>query len=203
MPNYVWIVITALIPVVVTVMLVMMWKRGFKGTGKGVTFVVQGSGKEVDSDVAMALTYTEKTVPGILDILYRQYLSLMEEAGADRDRLGSYEDSVFMKMLLRYAVCGGNGSNSTQKILESEVLDQRNRRESDDIAQYTRLVVFPRVMRSLKDYIDRDYQTDVMDPDGNTRSRRVSSTDYIVAMTTGETVVQIEQVIASDRKSVV
>lgn len=184
-PRFIWIEIAILVPVIIGGALYIVWKRGVKGSAKGISFIVQGTGKEASPSVSAGLLYLEQTVPEIQDILFRKFLSMMADAGAERALIATYDDSLYMRMLLRYAVNGGNGSNSVQKILEQEVVSGQYRRSNDDIEEYVKNRIWPRVIRSLRTTIDSDYHSDVHGSDGYIRRRKVSSTDFICAIQEG------------------
>jgi hypothetical protein len=157
-----------------------LWKRGGKIGWKDLTFVVQGTGRKIDGPLAQALYRVETEISAVQTILFRRYLSLMEKSGADVNNLASYDDARFMKLLLRYAVSGGNGSNSTQKIMEEEVLKGYYRRHGDELDRYVHEHILPMVTRRIVDGINAEYDTTVLQRDGSYRDRWVPATEYIV-----------------------
>lgn len=182
MPMFLWIEIGVIVGIAAVVFLYLIWKRGIKGKAKSVSFVINGTGMEAPPAMSRALLHLERSVPAMYDILYTKFLGMMEDVGVQKEYLGSYDDSLYMRMLLRYAVSGGNGSNSTQKILEQVVVDGEYKRNGDNIEAYVRVHVWPRILRSLKNFIDSDYHSDVHDGTGNVRTRRVDATSYIIAI---------------------
>lgn len=179
MPDWMWIIIAVAGLVVVGVVLWAVITRGVTAKHGRTSIVISGKTTDPYNPLNKALEYVQRSTPEIQHILFRQYLKLLKDAGADPDYLADYDDARFVRVLLRYLVNGGNGSRSIQKIIEEEMINGEWRRQSDNLHAYVLEEVWPPMVRATKDLINQEYDTEVLEFDGTRRRRMVSNTDFI------------------------
>lgn len=184
MPEWGWYIIIPGGLVAASVLVVrMVVAGGAVRWGRG-TLVVQGKRQNANGPLARSIDYVQRSTPAIRDLLFGVYLQLLIAAGGDPFRAAEYDDARFVKMLLAYLVNGGNGSNSIQKIVESEIVnaDWHGR----DLREYVRMEVWPPILRQAKWLIGSEYDTAVLSADGHMRTRWVPSKTFSDALATDE-----------------
>lgn len=177
MPQWIYIIIVSVaVPSAIVILIAFIRRGGQLRFGRN-TIVVEGKRHGAQSPIARAIAYVQRSTPELQHKLLRVYLRLLKDAGADPDRLGEYDDARFVRMLLAYMVNGGNGTRSVQKIVEGEIVgnDWRGR----DLREYVRTELWPPILRTAKDLINREYDTEVLSGDGTMRRRWISSTAFI------------------------
>ena len=182
-PDVLWFLFASWGTVGVMFLMFLLWKRGGKiGWGKS-TIVVNGftDGSTAKGPMFQVLEYVEKKVPEVQHILFGRYLRAIKDNGADPLRLTEYEDSRYVKMLLRFSISGGNGSRSVQKILENEVVSQVWRAYKNDLNGYVLREIWPQIMRTLRDQFNSEYDSVVLMPEGEYRNRWVSTAEVVDA----------------------
>jgi hypothetical protein len=179
MPEWMWIIISVAGGAGVIVLLWAVVTRGITASHGRTSIVIAGKMQDPDDPINKALQYVQRSTPEIQHIMFRRYLRLLKEAGADPDYLSDYDDARFVRVLLRYLVNGGNGSRSIQKIVEEEMISGEWKRSSDDLREYVAVEVWPPIVRAIKDLVNQEYDTDVLEFDGTRRKRLVSNTDFI------------------------
>lgn len=187
MPEWMWIIIAIAGVAIIVVVLWLISKNGVTAKHGRTSIVIEGRYEEPGNPLSRALHYVQRSTPEIQHILFRCYLKLMKEAGANPDYLADYDDARFVRMLLRYLVNGGNGSRSIQKIVEDEMIHGEWRREGDDLREYVKAEVWPPILRSARDLINQEYDTEVLEHDGTRRKRWVSNTGFVDAIASDET----------------
>lgn len=185
-PVFVWVFAVVLATVIVTVFSYLSIKRGVRASvGKG-SIVIAGTSHEADSPMGRALIYVQQWMPNVQQTLFSTYLRLMKDAGADVDLLADYDDARFAKSLFRYIVSGGNGTPSMQKIVENAIINGEWKRETDDVTAFVRSQVWPLIERAMRDFLNAEYDTTVLQMDGTRRTRWVSNTDFVDAVTSDD-----------------
>ncbi|MFP4066210.1 MAG: hypothetical protein ACLFS5_01795 [Spirochaetaceae bacterium] len=180
MPDWMYVIIVSIaVPAAIVLVWALIRRGGQLKFGQN-AIIVEGKRHDANSPVARVVDYVQRSTPELQHKLLRVYLRLLKDAGADPDRLGEYDDARFVRMLLAYMVNGGNGTRSVQKIVESEVVgtDWHGR----DLREYVRAEVWPPILRSVKDLVNREYDTEVLSVNGAMRRRWVSSTAFIDAL---------------------
>ena len=183
MPDFVWIAIIIVATIVIAWIMWLVTRRGGRLKFRDYTIVVGDDvGSSKASPLRDALEHVEHHVPELQHRWWRMYLHAVKQRGCDPERLGEYEDSRFMKVLLRYVVSGGNGSRSVQKIVESAiVLMYRDPGYIEDgIEAFIANDIWPSVLRTVKDSLNSEYDSEVLSEDGTTRKRIVSSVDTVM-----------------------
>jgi len=168
------------------VLLALAVKRGIKASYHGGSIVIAGTGQEIETPLGRALTYVQQWTPEIQHVLFKQYLRMMKQAGADAALLADYDDARFAKALFRYLVSGGNGTQSIQKIIEHQVINGEWRRTTNHVAEFVTSQVWPLVVRVTRDFLNAEYDTTVLQKDGSRRTRWVSNTDLVDTLTGDE-----------------
>ena len=186
MPDFVWIVISALMVTVVVYLMVVASSRGLRASHGRTSIVIAGNPGDTETPIGRALQYVQQWTPEIQHVLFGRYLRLMKDAGADPALLTDYDDARFAKALFRYLVSGGNGTQSIQKILEDLIVNGEWRRENDHIDEYVQTQVWPIIVRRIRDYLNAEYDTTVLQMDGSRRNRWVSNTDLVAELTSDE-----------------
>lgn len=187
MPEWMWIVIATGGAAALAVVLWVISKRGVKAKYGRNSIVIEGQYHHPEDPLSKALTYVSDRTPQLQDIIFGVYLRLMKDAGAEVHYLAEYEDAKFVRMLLQYLVNGGNGSNSIQKIIEGEIIHGEWHRDEDDVTRYVMWEVWPQISRRIKDFLNQEYDTSVLQMDGSRRQRWVSNTTFIDAVMADET----------------
>jgi hypothetical protein len=114
MPEWMWIIISVAGGAGVIVLLWAVVTRGITASHGRTSIVIAGKMQDPDDPINKALQYVQRSTPEIQHIMFRRYLRLLKEAGADPDYLSDYDDARFVRVLLRYLVNGGNGWSATQ-----------------------------------------------------------------------------------------
>lgn len=184
MPEWMWIVISIGGFITLGVILWSVAARGITAKHGHTSIVINGRAQDPENPLNRALQHVQRSTPEVQHILFRVYLRLMKEGGADPDFLTDYDDSRFVRMLLRFLVNGGNGTRSVQKIIEEEIVYGEWKRRTDDIRAYVSEEVWPSILRAAKDLINQEYDTEVLESEGRRRQRIVSNTDFADALDT-------------------
>jgi hypothetical protein len=179
MPEWMWIIISIAGLLATVVVLWSIITRGITAKHGRTSIVIAGRPTDPNNPLNRALEYVQRSTPEIQHILFRQYLRLLKQAGADPDYLADYDDARFVRVLIRYLVNGGNGSRSIQKIVEEELINGEWRRQSDNLVEDVHDEVWPPIVRATKDLINQEYDTEVLEFDGTRRRRMVSNTDLV------------------------
>lgn len=178
LPEWMWIIIAAAGVALAVVVAKSVWEHGIKAKyGRG-SIIIEGTSEHGTNPLGRALQYVKRSSPEIQHLLFKQYLKLIKKNGADPDYLADYDDSRFVRMLLRYLVNGGNGSKSIQQIIEHELVYGDWRREGDDLRGFVESEIWPPIVRSSRDLINSEYDTEVLQQDGNRRRRWASNTEF-------------------------
>jgi len=178
-PGYVYAAGTAIAVVTAGAVIVLAIKRGLKASYRGGSIVIAGAGPGNDSPLGRALEYVQIWVPEIQHVLFARYLRMMKAAGANPDLLAEYDDARFTRALFRFLVSGGNGTRSIQKIVENQIVSGEWRRSTDEVDGFVLVQVWPLIARTIRDYLNAEYDTTVLQMDGTRRARWVSNTDLI------------------------
>ena len=184
MPEWMWIIISIGGFIALGGILWSVTTRGIIAKHGHTSIVINGRAQDPENPLNRALQHIQRSTPEVQHILFRVYLRLMKKDGADLDYLTDYDDSRFVRMLLRFLVNGGNGTRSVQKIIEEEIVYGEWKRRSDDIRDYVSEEVWPSILRAAKDLINQEYDTEVLESGGKRRQRIVSNTDFIDALDT-------------------
>jgi hypothetical protein len=179
MPEWMWVVIAVSGGVTLVVLLWVAGTRGISASHGRTSIVISGKVQDPEDPLNKALQYVQRSTPEIQHIIFRRYLRLLKDAGADPDYLADYDDARFVRVLLRYLVNGGNGSHSIQKIVEEEMISGEWRRTTDNLREYVATEVWPPIVRAIKDLINQEYDTDVLEFDNTRRKRLVSNTEFV------------------------
>lgn len=185
MPEWVWVFIVAGAVAALVVVLMMLVKRGGKLTVGGQAIVVNGEVERPDSPLTKPLRFSAEKVTAMHGYLFRRYLGLMKEAGANEDRLAEYGDAKFVRQLLYKVVAGGNGSRSVQKLIETHIVN--GRWAGKDPFDYTKSDLWPQVIATLKDVLNSEYDSRVLLRNGEFQDRWVSLTKVCDAYEDDET----------------
>lgn len=181
MPEWIWIVIAFWGSAAAVLLLMLIVKRGGKIGFGGNVVTVNGSLVDPQGPYSALLTYTENQVGEVQHILFSRYLRLIKGKGADPSHLTEYEDSRYVKMLLKYLVNGGNGSRSVQKIMETAVVTGAWREHKHDLKGYCLREIWPQVRRVTRDRFNSEYDSTVLMNDGNYRDRWAATAEVIDA----------------------
>ena len=184
MPEWMWIIVSIGGFIGLGVILRVVAVRGVTAKHRHTSIVINGRAQDPKNPLNRALQHVQRSTPEVQHILFRVYLRLMKDAGADPDYLADYDDSRFVRMLLRFLVNGGNGTRSVQKIIEEEIVCREWERHADDIRAYISQEVWPPILRAAKDLLNQEYDTDVLESEGRRRQRIVSNTDFVGALDT-------------------
>lgn len=179
-----WIIIAIGGAVTLGIILWAIIARGVTAKHGRTSIVINGRTQDPENPLNRALQNVQRSTPEVQHILFRVYLRLMKDAGADPDYLTDYDDARFVRMLLRFIVNGGNGTRSVQKIIEEEIVYGEWKRRTDDIRSYVLEEVWPAILRTTKDVINQEYDTEVLENEGRRRQRIVSNTDFADALDT-------------------
>lgn len=179
MPEWIWIVIAFWGSAAAALLLMMIFKRGGKiGFGNNIV-TVNGSVVDQQGPYSAMIAYTENQVGEIQHIMFGRYLRLIKDKGADPAHLTEYEDSRYVKMLLKYLVNGGNGSRSVQKIMETEVVTGTWRMHRKDLRGYCQREIWPQILRVTRDRFNSEYDSTVLTNDGTYRDRWASTAEVV------------------------
>jgi hypothetical protein len=177
MPEWVWIPITVVGTGVIIAIVLMMWKRGGTlGIGKN-TFVLHGDAKNPKNPLAKALRYVPENIGQVTSLVYSGYLKIVKSKGVEPAVMTDIEDSKFARSVIRNATSLGNGSNSVQKIIENDIANRDY--VGHDIEQYVHDIVLPKVVDSIRNTINSEYDTVARYAEHSDRQRIVTQAEFV------------------------
>ena len=159
----------------------MLFRSGQIGVGKN-TFVLHGeSTSPAANPLAKALRYVPDNIGQITSLIYSHYLRLVKTKGVDPAMMTDIEDARFARAVIRNATSLGNGSNSVQKILENDIAN----RDWDgiDLEHHLRQAVIPRIVDSVKNTINSEYDTVARYAEHSDRQRIVTQAEFVDMLT--------------------
>lgn len=175
MPHWIYIPITiggaALLATIIYVLLQLVARLQEVRVGD-TAFVVHGRPTDQESPLGKALRHVPEHISNVSRLLAGRYYRLVKRKGVPEHLLIEMEDSRYAAAIIDAAVTRGNGSNSVQKVLESEILSRNWERRDTDT--YVRKSVIPRVLNAVRQIINDRYDS-VVPIDGHTRHERVVS----------------------------
>jgi hypothetical protein len=181
-----WGPITAGGAALITVVVWLLIKIGsnVKSINVGKTAIVVHGDGEQTTPLGRALAYVPQNVGQITSLIYTGYLRIMKEKGVSPDDMTGVEDAIYARMLIRFAVAAGNGTNSVQKIIETDIATRDW--DGEELTAYIRRSVVPRVLDSLKSLINSEYDSVVRYAEHSDRTRVVSQVEFVDMLLTDE-----------------
>lgn len=177
MPDWVWIPIVIVgTGVIVAVTAIVAKRGGTLGIGKN-TFVLHGDEKAPKNPLARALRYVPENIGQVTSLVYAGYLKIVKSKGVDPAVMTDLEDSRFARAVIRNATSLGNGSNSVQKIIENDIANRDY--VGHDVEQYVHDVVLPKVVDSMKNTINSEYDTVARYAEHSDRQRIVTQAEFV------------------------
>ena len=183
MPDWMWIVIAAVVVVLGAAMTYRIVQSGGTVKTAAGTLIVNGAKVSKNTPLGEALKYVTRSIGELEDVFYGRFCRLLEDAGADKHYLSEYEDALYMRELIHAIVTSGNGSDSWQQTIQTYIVDAGWRRQ--DLQDYTEREIWPAMLRSAKRYLDEKYKSSVLQADGTRRQRIVTHHDVITELETG------------------
>lgn len=196
MPSWLWIEIGVVGAGVVVTVLVLLSKLvpRVKEFRVGKTAYIVGGTDRTGSPLSRALERIPSDVEVIRQYVYGRYLRMLKERGVNPIILNDLDDSKYVYWLLRYAVSGGNGTNSVQKIIEGEVVSLGW--DGDDPRKFTEEKVVPRIVRRLVDMVNSDYENVKWISSENSMHRTITNVEFYEMLTSDETRSAILEMVA-------
>ena len=135
-------------------------------------------GHKAKSDPAMKRIsdYMTDKLEQIRQKLFAGYLRLQKQQGCPEEILNENEDSEFVQQMLGNIVWSGNGIKSIKSILEKSLLDKSF---LDMNYPYLINYLMESIEQNTRSYINRNYRARVNYPDGTTRERMVTNTEWV------------------------
>ena len=187
-PVFVWYVACSVVLALTAVLIWLIHEYGISLVLKGSNrIVVAGKTRRSNTPLGRTLDRVQQWVPEIEHVFYEIYKDLMIAAGANPDLLNDYDDAQFAKMLFRYLVSGGNGSQSVQKLVENHVVAGEWKTWDGTTESFVASEIWPLIVRAVKNYLNAEYSTTALQKDGTTNERWVSATDLVEALTDEDT----------------
>ena len=179
MPEWGWIIIFAVGTPSFFLFLWLIYKRGGKvTTGYGrYSIVINGQSVDEKNPMVQVLKYVTRSIGELEEMLFGRFLTLIRDKGADADKLVEYEDSLYVKQLFHSIVTGGNGSNSWQQTIQEHIIENNWKGQNPHV--YAEEEIWPQLLRSAKKYLNAEYYSSVLQPDGSRRDRFVSNTELV------------------------
>jgi hypothetical protein len=168
----------------VIVWLLISVGRNVKQINVGKTAIVVHGDGEQTTPLGRALAYVPNNVGQITSLIYTGYLRLMKEKGVSPDDMTGVEDAIYARMLIRFACAAGNGTNSVQKIIETDIANRDW--DGEELTAYIRRSVVPRVLDSLKALINSEYDSIVRYAEHSDRARVVSQVEFVDMLLTDD-----------------
>jgi hypothetical protein len=176
-PQWGWIILFATgVPLTAVITWGMLKRGGSIGIGRN-SIVIHGDEKDAKSPLGDALEFVKDSISQIHSLIYQHYLKIVKSKGIDLAVMTNLEDSKFTEEMLLEATSLGNGSNSIQKIVESQIAKQSFR--GKDIEAYVRGIVLPRAIDSVRRVVNAKYDSIVHDTAFSTRTRVVSQAEFV------------------------
>ena len=177
MPDWVWIPIVVVGSTgAIAFIAAMVAKGGTFSVGKN-TFVLHGDEKEPANPLARALKNVPDNIGLVTSLVFAHYLKIVKGKGVDPAVMTDIEDVRFARSLIRNATSMGNGSNSVQKIIESTIANRDW--DGEDIEAYIRRSVIPRIIDTIKNTINSEYDSVAHYAEYSTRQRIVTQAEFI------------------------
>jgi len=176
MPQWGWIIIFATaVPLVAIITWALLKRGGSVGIGSH-SIVIHGEGRS-PTPLGRALKYVPDHIGQIHSLIYGRYLKLVKTKGVAHGDMTNLEDSRFARAVIRNATSLGNGSNSVQKIIEDHITSLEFIGKSLD--SYVRSMVVPRVIDSVRNVINSEYDSVAHDTIVTIRKRIVSQAEFV------------------------
>lgn len=178
MPEWVWFFI---VPSSIGIIVFLGWLLAHRGgtvrAGKLGSIVIHGTPKEEGNPLGRALRYVPENISQVHNLIYSHYLKAVKAKGVDTAAMTEVEDAQFARLLIRLATSLGNGTNSIQKILESDI----SHRDWDgtDIEAYVRRTVMPRAIDALRTIINSEYDSTAHYAEHSSRLRVISQAEFV------------------------
>lgn len=177
MPEWGYIVLFAAgIPLLVVLIIVIAHRGGTLNLGKAGSIVIHGEG-EPKNAMERALRHVPENIGRIHSLLYGYYLKLVKAKGIDEVDMTDLEDSHFARVLLRVATSLGNGSQSVQKIIENDIASCNW--DGRECKEYARHSALPRVIDSIRNVINSEYDSNAHYAEHSTRMRVVNQAEFV------------------------